>query len=180
MLGVPGEEIERVRQYRERGAQGVDRRGGAAGNVEDEGRCERAAEATAEDGQGGLPAPFSAHEFGNAVQEAVADGAGDFGGHIAGTDAGSSGSYDEAGEGGCTAQCVFDGLSLVWNREGEDCPKAGIGQFALDSWTGAVFPKPLAAGIADGNDGGKRCRAGLFGHVFDCTNWGRIIRLMRK
>ena len=79
----------------EDGGEGASGAGGAAGEVDDEGGAQAAADCPAERGEGGFVEAGGAHAFGEAVDEAVADEPGGFGGYVARGEAGSSGGDDE-------------------------------------------------------------------------------------
>jgi hypothetical protein len=108
---------------RKDGAQGADRSAGASGKIQNQGlrvpaiaglllgwgEREGSAEAPAEGGVPGFLAAFEAHEFGEAFDEPVADGAGGLRGDVTGGNASAAGGYDERYLSGGGTQRVFDG-----------------------------------------------------------------------
>lgn len=115
VFGTAREKVEGVGQDRQGGSERIDGAGEAAGQIEDDAGTQSSAKGAAEDGQRGLTAALGADQLGDARQHAFADGLGRFGGHIAGTNAGSAGGDDEVDLGGGVAECVFDDLLFVWN-----------------------------------------------------------------
>ena len=114
VFGVAGEQVEGVAKERQHGLERGDGTARAAGKVQDEGLAEGSADGAAEGCVGGFGETGGAHAFGDAIEQAIADGAGSFGSDIAGTNAGSSSGDDEARARGGGAECVFNGLALVW------------------------------------------------------------------
>ena len=100
---MAGEQVKRVGQNGQSGAEGVNCSGGAAGQVQDETGAQGTAEAAAENRHWSLAAALGAHQFRNAVEEAIADGASGLGRDIAGADAGSAGGDNKASGGGSLA-----------------------------------------------------------------------------
>ena len=119
MLGAAFQQIERVGQHGQCGAQRTDCAAGAAWNVEDQRRSTGAANGSAEDRQGRLKAALGAHQLGDAVEQAVADGTGGLRCDIAESDTGSAGGNHEGSGGGGVAECVFEYPLIVWNRNAE-------------------------------------------------------------
>jgi hypothetical protein len=182
MFRLSVQQIDGMRQDRQGGAQGTDRACRTTGNIQDHGRPEGPANGAAEYGHGGLVATLRAHQLSHALEQAFADRACGLGSDIAGADARSPCGNHQLGLAGCTPQCVLDGLSLVWNRIAKNRLKVVCVQRTGNGGTRKVFPQPAGAGVADCDDGGGPAigRMRLVSHVFDCTNSGKSLDLMRK
>jgi hypothetical protein len=158
MLGVAGEEIQGVGEEREDGAERAFGSARAAGEVEEEGVAggmgDDAAEASAECGVGGVVGAGLADEFGEAGDEAVADGERGFGGDVAGGEAGAAGGEDEVGAGGGFAQGGGEVVELVGEGEGFEEMRAGGGEEVGEGGAGEVGLRAGETAVADGDDDG--------------------------
>ena len=182
MFGFAIQQIERMGQHRQCRAQGTDRARRASGHIQDHRVAQRSAEGPAQRCHRCLAATLRAHHLSHALEQPIADRSCGFGSHIALPNAGSAGGYHQPCCPGCAAQCVFDGLSLVWDRKAVYRLKVTCVQCTGYRRTRKVLPQALGAGIADGDDGcGSAPRwMMLVSHVFDCTNRGKSLDLMRK
>lgn len=144
--------------------EGFDCTFGTAREVEDESRAARAADGAAEGGEGSFLCAFAAHAFGDAFDEAVANGGGRFGRHVSGRDAGASGGGDEARFGREIEQCALNLWGIIRDDASGGDTKSRVGKGAGDSAAGEIDALAAGTGVADGNDGGgERCSAGLDG-----------------
>lgn len=149
-----GKHAQCVRQQVQHGLKRGDRAARTAGQVQDDGLAAGAAQAAAEGGKGCLGQAGGAHLFGNAFDEAIADGACGLRCDVTGSDAGAAGGDDEAGGSGVEPECLFKLWLVVGDEEdgvdGEPC----VGKDAGDCGTGEVFSFAGGAGVADGDDDG--------------------------
>lgn len=114
MLGIAGEQVERMTQQGQDGFERGSSTARAAGQIQDEALAVGSAEASAERGVGGLGKAGGAHAFGYAVDEAVTDRAGGLGRDVARSNSGAASGDDEAGADRGGADCVLDGPDFVW------------------------------------------------------------------
>lgn len=114
MLGFTFQQVQGVAKQRQDSPQRSHSTPGASREIEDQGGADGSAQAASQGGKRSLPAAFGAHHLGDAVEQAVADGPGGLGGHIAGADAGAAGGDHQPSSGGCRTQCVFNGWTIVW------------------------------------------------------------------
>jgi hypothetical protein len=159
--GASGEEVEGVGEQGEDSVERGTGSGGAAGEVEDEGAAEGAADGSAERGEGGVEEAVASHAFGKAVDEAVADQAGGFGGDVAGGEAGAAGGDKQVMVDGVGAEGGGDLVEFVGEGEGVDGEDACFRKEADDGGAGEVGLLAVEAAVADGEDDGP----GVWGEV---------------
>lgn len=169
MLGEAMEQIDGVGQDRERGLKGGDGSDGAAGDIQDDGDAEGSAEGAAEGGERSFAQAGGAHQLGDAVEEAVADGAGGLRGNVAGSDAGAPGGNDEIGGSGGAAEGILDGGAIVGDDDADNGLKTGGFEGAREGGAGEILAESAGAGVAHGDDGrGLAVRICAKDHVPDC------------
>ena len=154
MILTAAEDAKSVGQQVQHGLQGRDGAAGTSGQVEHDGLAAGAANGAAEGGEGCLGQAGSAHLFGHAFDEAVADGACGFRGDVTRSDAGAAGGDDEAGGSGVEPECLFQLWLVVGDEEDGVDGEPGVGKDAGDGRTGEIVALAGRAGIADSDDDG--------------------------
>ncbi len=168
MRGLAGEQVERVGQQVEHGAEGAGCAGGASGKVEQQraagGVDVDAAETAAEGCEGGLAQAVLADELGDAGDEAVAEGECGLGGDVAGAEAGAAGG-DEQGDGGRGgAEGCGEVGEVVGPDEGVEHVRAGLGEDGCDGGAGEIDLIAGEAAVAGGEDDRGAAGEGVGGH----------------
>jgi hypothetical protein len=164
VLGLSGEQVESVGQQMQHGAEGGGSAGRAAWKVEDE--CvvavvrENAADAAAKGGEGSVAQAVLPDDFGNAGDEAVADGEGGLGSDVAGAKAGAASGDEQAGARCSGAERRDEAVEIVGDDAEIEDAHPGLGEDGRDGWAGEIDLVAGGAAVAgrdyDGSAAGKR------------------------
>ncbi len=174
MCCVACEEIEGVGQERKDGSQGTFSSFRAAGEIDNKAVRGDTGYAAAEGGEGSAGGAVLADEFGEAGDEAGADGECGFGGDVAGGEAGAASGEDQRSAGGCGVQRGDELRGLVGEGERVDDLGASLGEEMGEGGAGEVGLCAGEAAVADGEDDGGAAGERLGGrHRSRITAGGR-------
>jgi hypothetical protein len=182
MFRLPIQQIESMRQHRQSGAQGTDRPRRTPRHIQNHGGSKRSADGPAQTRQRRLKTPFSTHQLRHPFQQALTNCPCRLRGYIPRTNPRSPGSNHQSGHASRLPDCVFDGLSLVWNRKAVYRLEVIYVQRTSDRGTGKVLALTSGGRVTDGDHRGSPARrAGrLVGHVSIVQTAVKSPDLMRK
>ncbi len=171
-----------MRQHRQRCKQGTDRPRRAPRHIQHNCRSQRPANRPAQTRHRCFFPALSAHQLGHPLQQPVAHRPRCLWRYVPRSDAGSPRSNHQTGHPRSLPDCVFDAFLIVWNRNAVDGLKPVCVQRTSQRGTGKVLPLTPCAAVAHGNHSRSPTRGYMrfFRHVFDCTNSGKSLDLMRK
>jgi hypothetical protein len=182
MFRLPIQQIQSMGQHRQRGAQRTDGPRRTPRHIQNHRGPQRSADRPAQTRQRRLLPPFRPHQFRNAFQQTLANRPRRLRGYIPRANPGSPGGNHQSGHATRLPDCVFDGLSLVWNRNAVYRLEVICVQRTGDRGTGKVLAPTSGRRVTDGDYRGSPARrAGrLVGHVSIVQTAVKSPDLMRK
>lgn len=182
MLRLPVQQIESVRQHRQRRQQGTDCTRRTPRHIQNYRSPERSAHRPAQTRQRRLPPPFRSHQLRHALEQALADRTRRLRGYVPRPNACSPSGNHHPRHAGSLPDCVFNGLSLVWNRNAVYRLEVICVQRTGDRGTGKVLALTSGRRVTDGDHRGSPARrAGrLVGHLSIVQTAVKSSDLMRK
>jgi len=162
--GAAGQQIERVRQqWKDRRKRGP-RTGRTARQVDNQRVANGAADRAAERGKRCVQKTFSAHSFGQAIDEPVADKPGGLWGHVSDGKPSATRRHNKIGFGSVSPQGRGDQVQLIRERLRRRNAQPGSLQELTDDGAGLVHPLATEAAIADRQNDGTSLNGRTWSH----------------
>lgn len=165
MGGAAGEEIERMRKQMKDGRERGDGASRASGKIQDKSGTQSSADGTAEGSERRLSETGGAHQFGQALDEAVADQSRGFRRDVARSKARAAGGDHKVGRPGVAAQGRNNLLELIGDNLGGRLMRSRRSKLLSNSRPGKILAGARKGAVANGEYGGSCAGTEKWSHL---------------